>query len=63
MLNKTGPRLLAHLLLMLSGSLLLTLLVLPTNKALWMNHTVILTNLLPHSDGDAGALQHMWPCL
>jgi phosphoglycerol transferase MdoB-like AlkP superfamily enzyme len=47
MINKTGPRLLAHLLLMLSGSLLLTLLVLPPNKVLWINHTLILTNLLP----------------
>ena len=47
MIIKTGPRLLAHLLLMLCGSLLLTLLVLPPNEVLWTNPTLILANMLP----------------
>ena len=44
---KTGPRFLVHLLLMLCGSLLLTLLVLPPNEVLWTNPTLVLSNMLP----------------
>jgi len=47
MKNKTGSRLLVHSLLMLGGSLLLTIVVLPPVKVLWTNPTLVLTNLLP----------------
>jgi phosphoglycerol transferase MdoB-like AlkP superfamily enzyme len=47
MANRTGFRFLLHFLLIIGGSLLLTMVVLPPDKTLWTNPTLVLTNLLP----------------